>query len=221
LHFGCAHEVIPDEAAAEVFRHQEHDALIDGDHVAGHPAVVRVEGIDEAVALPDCLPADAAHLVEGVEAFAWGKGERAAGGAGDDRAVEPVIAADGAAPGDVAAGAVGGGQPPEFERPHWEARGLVGAPLALGEGGIDRVAPVVGVVVVTAAEIEPRVAVLVGEERGAVQEGTAGVVDHGLAAPGVPGVGGEGIGRGAEAEEVHAERLGVAVPAVGQEAALG
>lgn len=104
--FRGAHEVEPNEFAAEVFRHDERDADVDGDDVGGDPAGVGVEGVGEAVAAPDFFAAGGAHGAEGVEAFAWGEGERAAGSAGDEGAVEAFGAAGGAAPIHVASGAI-------------------------------------------------------------------------------------------------------------------
>lgn len=102
-----------------------------------------------------------------------------------------------------------------------EFSGEVGAPVALGEGGIDGVLEIVGVAVAFAAEVEPGVGVLVGEERRVVDEGAVAVSDDGAAVPGVPGVGGEGFFGSADAEEVEAEEFAVAVPAVRDETGFG
>ncbi len=180
--FGVAGEGFPDEAGAEIFCHEDADAEVDAEDVGIVPVGLGVEGVAEAVAALGLVAVVGFEGALDAEAGFGEEGKRAGGGVGNDGAVdgaEAVAVGVGATPGGVAVDVVGGADAPVVGRvglAEGEAEGFVGA------GGGDGVGEVVGVAVALVAEVEPGVAVLVGEDGVVAADVGEAVVGDGLAA---------------------------------------
>src|ERR1019366_4862981 len=127
------------------FCHEDADAEVDAENVGIVPLGVGRECIAEAVSSPSVFGVAILERVENVQAWAGKKRQRAGGGAGDDRAVDPSKTAFAAAatartsPGRVSVLRVGCGDAPVVEGVGFserEAEGLVGSG---GEAGVGEV----------------------------------------------------------------------------------
>src|SRR6266498_4679843 len=99
------HECLPDESAARVLGHEQGNAQVDADDVGIEPVRSRVEGVDKTVTFPGLAAEAFPHGPQGAKAFLRQEGDRAAGRAGHDRAVQQALLR-GTAPGEVTLGRV-------------------------------------------------------------------------------------------------------------------
>ena len=219
--FRVAGEGVPDEAGAEVFGHEEADAEIDAEDVGVVVVGLGMEGVAEAVAAAGFVAVVGFERALDAQAGFGEEGERAGRGVGDYGAVDAAEAAAcavGASPGGVAVGGVGGADAPVVGGvglAEGETEGFVGA------GGGDGVGEVVGVAVALVAEVVPGVAVLVGEEGVVAADVGEAVVGDGLALPGIPAGGRDGVGGRADGQQVDHHELAEVAPACAKKTILG
>src|SRR6185295_11568127 len=159
------HEPAPDVSGAHVFGAQKNYAGVDSNYVGVGPGGLRVEGVDEAVFAVDFRAVLIKHRLQGAGGEVGSEHQGAAGGGGDDGAVD-VGVARWATPGEIAFGAVRGSDAPDV----WsKCRKLVREIYAEGtmrEGGGDGVLEVVDAIASRLAPIaivDPGVRVLVHE----------------------------------------------------------
>src|SRR5689334_5393208 len=72
-HFWIAHKGLPHEFVASIRRHQHGNAHVDPNHIFRKPVRVRIESVNEAVALPDPFAKMFAHIMQGPKRRAWKK----------------------------------------------------------------------------------------------------------------------------------------------------
>src|SRR5262249_33525846 len=106
------HELLPHETRARVFRHHQSDADVDANHVRAVPVGERVEGVHEAVSPPGAIFVLFANGAQHAHRFFGQEGQRSAGRAWDDAAVDSAHGGR-AAPNRIAARGIRGGQTPE------------------------------------------------------------------------------------------------------------
>src|SRR6185503_18700621 len=96
-----------------ILGHQNGNPHVNANYVLVEPVRLRIEGVDEAIALPYLIAESVPHFVQRALCVVRQKGNRTGGGTGNDRTVERALLGR-TAPGPISFGRIRRGDAPKI-----------------------------------------------------------------------------------------------------------
>src|SRR5215472_9612120 len=152
-------KLLPNKAAARVFRHHDGDSGIDAERVGTGPVVQRIEGVHVAVPSPHTLAEFGPDILQHAHALLRQEHQRTRRGARNDAAVDSPHGR-GPAPDGVPVFRVRSAHAPQIVGIVGKALRQLHTPQLVDLGGYNRVCEIVAVLVVNSAKAEPGVRIL-------------------------------------------------------------